>query len=473
MSRSNKKQVIDAKRRIQPRRPRRKDLLRRARKNAVATSRVKIAAQSVNTSDELSDIAAELTSTVGCPRVLPWRPFFGLLILHALTNKASMSMVDITLTGLCLTEKQRNILGLPEKLDYHHVEGNLTDLSRALAPQLDTNTGELKPARLRHDHDEVVTLVLQAELPKFLHPVGSVALDATDIASYYQIRFPNADLTSDISPDAPVPDSVGKGSASKTKMRRRDVPLGEDGRCQYTADPDARAGYRTAKQGTRPLLVGYLPTVVANVPDIGAKPTPPVARAIYMTPAGTSPGDSGLRAIDLLPALPSTAINDNAYNYSHTYGKGLISRGISPVVDLHQNFRGVKPGPRDRIIVIDQDFFTDAVPEKIRKLNKKTPRMSQTEALELAKRYDERARYAFTPQGHPHPKTRAQRFRGPALTGRVRCVNTPQSLKLAPGPNRPTTSCLPGDGCTCGTTFVATLDEYGRNHRRELYGTTA
>lgn len=451
-----------------PKAERRRDLLRRADDVTVRTKRVRVAAHVVQGNQTVIEACRLLTRATGRPRVLSWQAFFGLLLVHAQRGTGSMVITEILLTGLGLTSKQKALLGVPEHLEYHHVEGNLTDLERAFAPQVDQSTGELKPAVLPWDHDLFVSHVCNGVIPEFLGAPRAVALDGIAIESPYRIRTRSADWAADISDDLPPTD---KPSPRRT-THPDDVPAGSDGRKQFTADPDARAGHRTARQGDKSQYIGYMPTTVVAVPEVGGAAVPAVVRAIQMAPAGSSAGAAGLRSLDLLPVQPDQALSDRIFNYSRTYGAGLVMRGIDPVVDLHKTFRGVKPGPRDRVIVIDQDFYTDAIPAAERSLPVYAQNMTQAQRLALASRYDARARFAFTPQGRADRKSGKLRFRGPALTGRVRCINTPASMRAKHGPKRPTTACQKGAACSCGTTFVAELGDYARNHRRELYGTT-
>jgi hypothetical protein len=97
--------------------------------------------------------------------------------------------------------------------------------------------------------------------------------------------------------------------------------------------------------------------------------------------------------------------------------------------------------------------------------------MSDVEKLALAATYDVRAPYAYTPLGPPDKHGR-RRFRGPALTGKVRCPNTPRSMRLKATSRRPTTSCPRGTPCGCGKTVTLPLEVWSRGFQSPLYGTT-
>lgn len=150
----------------------------------------------------------------------------------------------------------------------------------------------------------------------------------------------------------------------------------------------------------------------------------------------------------------------------------MDERGISQVFDLHPTQRGKRPGPIPGTFYLDGGLFSDAMPEALHDLPGYSLGQSAEEKALLAARYDERIPYAFTTQGKPNHTRGTQRYRGPALAGRVRCPNEPRSMRLDPS-TRPTTNCTPGHPCSCGTTVTLGPDDQFQTRQRNLYGTTA
>lgn len=92
-------------------------------------------------------------------------------------------------------------------------------------------------------------------------------------------------------------------------------------------------------------------------------------------------------------------------------------------------------------------------------------------AARLAEQYDLRVPFAFATMGEPDAARGTQRYRGPALAGKVRCPNVPQSMRLSPA-HRPTTTCHSGKPCACGTTVTLGPDDVLHVRQHHIFGTT-
>lgn len=60
--------------------------------------------------------------------------------------------------------------------------------------------------------------------------------------------------------------------------------------------------------------------------------------------------------------------------------------------------------------------------------------------------------------------TGAQRFKGPALAGRVQCRNLPKRMRGDPA-TRPLTSCQKGTPCGCGVTVTVPVTTLERDRQ--------
>lgn len=448
----------------------RRDLERRARNSVVSTSTVREAAALIDRWEWTPEIHARLTAGVGRPRYLPWRAFLVLLVTHALRTQGTMVLTEMLLTAVAMSDKQRAIAGLPPFVEYHHVEGNFSDWRAAFEETVDLTTGEIHTARFPYSVDQIVSDLLHATAPPFLPASPSLAADGTAIESPYRRRSHGKKGIPDIVAGQLPTDFPETAPTVHTKGWPRN---GLDGREQHTVDPDAREGYRSAKPGSTPNYIGFEPTTVCDVPGSNEPTRYALLRAIAFRPAGSDRGEAGLSALDALHDKPAEVIIDRAYNYTLNFGPGLVARGIGMVADLHKNHRTTKPGPIPGTVFIDSDLFSDAVPDSLRSLGAFGQGWSQKERLDLAARYDKRAAWAYTPMGRPDPITGKLRFRGPALTSRVRCRNNPASMRLKASPKRPTTTCRTGTPCGCSRTVTLNPKVYARHYQTKIYGTTA
>lgn len=443
----------------------------RAEDFVVHDKRVRESVQAVDRSGIATYVEERMASTTGAGRrrVLPWRPFFALLMLSARQQKGSLILTDADLVLHALTDVQRIIAGIPEGANYSHIESNLDDLAKAIDPPYDPVTGELLTRHvLDIDLDTFANWIVTGSIPDCIKAGQAAALDSTDTETYTRSRSRTSDGLPDVDEGGLPPEDMKPASAPNTPGWPR---VGGDGRLQHTCDPDARQGFRSKKEGRLGIFTGHDTHTVVDVPDVGGAPVPGVIRAIAVRPAGSSKTAAGAAALKHLSATVRTILGDRGYSYRIDWAPALHGLGLAQHFDLHTNQRGVKPGPRDNLIWLDMALFTDAVPEDRRALALFRPMMSDREKLALAAEYDARAPFAYTPMGPPDKQGR-RRFRGPALTGKVRCRNTPTSMRLKATQHRPTTACQRGVPCGCGITVTLPLEVWSRGFQSPIYGTT-
>ncbi|HAM45874.1 MAG TPA: hypothetical protein DCM67_12755 [Propionibacteriaceae bacterium] len=314
---------------------------------------------------------------------------------------------------------------------------------------------------------DLVQHIVSASVPGFIPHPHTIALDSIDIETYCRRRSHSSNGTPDVDHQhLPAgPRSRTTGSKPKAGFPR----TGPDGRLIHTADPDVREGWRSAKEGTTSIFLGWDLHLCVDVPHLGQEPTPSLVRACTLAPAGSSKTAAGHQTLTHIPTT-QVVLADRGYSYRRDWGPTIHSLGMTSAFDLHTTQHGVRPGPRPGIVIVDGGYFSDAVPESLRCLDHYRSGMTDVEKLALASQYDARARYAFTPMGSPSANGRL-RLRGPAITGRVRCRNHPASMRLARTADHPTTACQ--DTCGCGRTATISLDEWSRLWQWPLYGTTA
>lgn len=399
-------------------------------------ARFRCALEIVDGSDLADVLTHDLTTPTGRPRLLPFRALLALLVIGALSRqRVVMTDTERVLRGL--NPEQREALVLPHgrTFNYSHIESGVADLYAGLLPVADRQTGE-------------------------------VAIDATDVETW-AARRSRASLLE--KPNGEIVESVREPIVSSGFPR-----LGLDGRLQHSADPDARDGYRSGKNlNHKDIFLGYHLHLAVDISPMGGGARTPLVRAIDVVPAGSSNTAAGLRLIDALCAQDPAVhhvIADRGYTYGITksWALPLIGRGITQTLDLHANQQATRPGPIAGTVYIDGTLFTAIMPKALRNLKRPILAASASQRAQSAENYDRRLRYAFTPFGTAHPDGR-QRFRGPALTGRVRCPNVPTSMRAPHA--RPLTTCIPGEPCACGTTITLRGDQ-ARERQRHPYGTT-
>lgn len=436
--------------------------------------------------DELQE---RMTAATGRPRTHSWRALLALLLIDALERPGQIHCTRAHHAAVRLTPKQRKKIGLTETVTYRQVHGALASLGQAMKVTLNTQTGEISaPVNM----DDLLTRIVRAPIPQDLLGGSAYAIDATDLESYYspfglinkKHQKKNQDKKKEKSKDRRPGEYESLVDEGKNSMKQKpgrvlkgDLPIiGTDGRVQNCADPDARDGYRAGKNlREKDTFTGYHPHIATAIPPPGMRASAALAHGLVICPAGSSSDQAG---IDLLEALTRADVAvkhinvDRGYSYRVTpaWARRLCRRDISQTIDLHATQRGVHPGPVPGTIFVDGHLFIDALPKPLWELPGFPLNMTTTDRLERIAEYDRRVPFAFSKFGKPNRERGTQRYRGPALTGKVRCPNHPPSMPAHPA-TRPTTSC-PSTGCHCGRTITLGPEDHLRERQDKLYGTT-
>lgn len=424
----------------------------------------------VHSTGILTAVHAWLHSNVGAPRILSAEALLTLFAVKGIA-KERMLLTEMMPILRGLTRYQRDDIGLPEFREsyYRMVTGTLDRLTAAL-----NDKGLPVPGENRHmGLDEFCTRICGGSIPENHILAGPVAIDSTDYETWARRRSWASKI--DVDPDSiPVPDSV---KPPKQFVNERGWPIkGDDGRWQHTADPTARDGWRSGRNGKRSeIYCGYDLHLAVNIREVGADEVPHVIRSMRLSPGGGHKATAGMACIDVLRDLDYTIPDvaaDRGYSYCRpeTWAIPLRERGIANVFDLHGNQRGPHPHDKPGTLWLDGGLFSTALPNRLRKLSGFRPGMTSTDRQALHAAYDERARYAFRPLAKPDHDG-YQRFKGPALAGSVRCPNHGPSMRRPH--DLPLTQCTPGTPCGCAVTLTISPDTHPGLRQRTLYGTTA
>lgn len=297
-----------------------------------------------------------LTSAVGRPRHVPFRAMLCLVTLLSLTAKGMLVVEELARVAYGLTPAQRRMFGLT-RFQSHTIRSTYEKTKEGLESVVDLETGEILDPALGIEVDEMMTRLAQAGIPDHVHDTSTKALDSTDTEVQYRIQACRPDKRPADDGSDPVPATLGG-------PREEWLKVGPDGRYQYTHDPDARAGHRTATRNQNPNYIGYELHLVVDVPEMGGDPAPQFIRAVTMPGSGTNRVKPGLDAVDLLQRPPQTLLVDRGYPYLKGWGRGLRDRGIDQYFDLRDEQRSVRPGPVTGTIWVDGQLYTIAPPRE-------------------------------------------------------------------------------------------------------------
>ena len=455
----------------------------------------KIAMQIARRSGVADALRESIDSPTGRPMDVSWTDLLAVFITHGIVG-TDMHLTRVEETAQQLVQTKLLVGTRSGRVTYDHVAHGLSRIDKSLRDGivqtahghtwLDRKTGELLPCPpgctggQALGPDEFAAALLKASAAGVPHTT-SFALDSTDYETAAARR--SWRKRPDVVDEADAPD---KASSTDDFATREFPVLGTDGRLQHSLDPDARGGYRSGK-GLRPkeTFLGYDLHITVPVPEPGAPPLPHVALGLVTAPAGAGKAEAGLRAVDALASTGTpvgTLLADRGYTYRkpEAWALHLVGRGITSIHDLHTQQLGVHPGPRPHTIWVDGSLYTSALPEHLRHLGGFSIGMTDQEKYDLQAKYEQRRPYQLDAVPHGD-RTGTMRFRGPALKKRLRCPNTPESMR-APY-SVPTTSCPPRpprdkDGkqsppaCGCGVTVVVDAEEQAWTRQRAPFGTT-
>lgn len=434
------------------------------------------AAAIVRESGVAETIQQEMTARTGRRRVHPWRAMLVVLAITALEGDGTLLLSHASRVAERLDSRQCTALDLVQPMTYAHIESAVSDLDAAMRERVHALTGEILPPRISISLDDFMTRISTGVIPARIARTSTQSLDSTDYETHYRRRSWKHHIKPDV-PTTALPEDDFEPTHAQAVNEPGWPQTGHDGRLQHSVDPDARDGYRAGKNKSRKgIFVGWDLHLAVDTPDLGSPGCPPLIRAASLRPGGSDKATAGLAVVSQLgkQASVQTLLADRGYTYlqADKWALPVHRLGIEQVFDLHVTQRGTHPGPIPGTLFLDGGLFTSALPQRHHDLPAFSLGMTSAENAALCHRYDERAPYAFTTLGKPDRARGTQRYRGPALTGRVRCPNTPKSMRLDPA-TRPTTSCTEGEPCACGTTVTLGPDDRFGTRQRLLYGTTA
>ncbi len=337
------------------------------------------------------------------------------------------------------------------------------------------------------DREWLGNAIARAPIPPEMLTSSSMAVEGTDLETWGawqgQVVVDGGDGTGaegdhDGGHDGHAPTSKApKGTAAV-------LGIGPDGRKIYTADPDARAGHRSATNSrSAGEYLGYELHNVVQTRQVTwtnyvdrvtlSGEVPGVITSMSLVPAGTHRG----RAVaDVLIAAKRLGMNiedvvvDPGYSQmsASTMHDKLAAAGIHQTFGLKTTQRGVRPFSGDALL-IDGQLFSSLLPEELRDLPMPPQGASEAEKLEREAAFNQRSRWRMCRLAGPDADG-ATRWRCPFHGGLLKSRRFPKTMR---GSNRLPLVTVPEavDRCCTGT-FSAMPAEL-HLWQRVPYGTTA
>src|ERR1019366_1501959 len=208
-----------------------------------ASTDLQIACRVVDRSGAVPVLASFLDSEVGRHRTISFRALLVACQLNALARHHKGHLVEVARVINAMSDDQRASLGIVDHdpvQTYHRVDRLFNKLCDVL------DAGHVA-GDVRVDAKWLANRLATAAVPKEFRTSSSVAVDGTDVETWGALHGDAVSV--DLDGEATETQLIDDGAAPKVKkpVRRAQVlGVGPDGRKQYTVDPDARAGHRSA-----------------------------------------------------------------------------------------------------------------------------------------------------------------------------------------------------------------------------------
>jgi hypothetical protein len=208
---------------------------------ATGETDLQVARQLISKASMLPVLTPLLETGVGRPRTLPLEAFLVAAQLNALHRHHQGHLVEIARTLNAMTPDQLASLGVSEwdqAEAYDRVEWLFVSLCKILEERAVVDGVEVDAAWFPNR-------IMAAAVPAKFRTSSSVAVDGTDLETWGALHGDSS--TVELDGDSAATQLVEEPLAKRKAVRKaRVLGVGSDGRKQYTVDPDARAGHRSA-----------------------------------------------------------------------------------------------------------------------------------------------------------------------------------------------------------------------------------
>lgn len=381
----------------------------------------------------LVTLAPAIDTELGRPRHLSLRGFLVACQLNALHRHHEAHLVEVARTLNALTESQLRRLDIRSwepDASYHRVERLFVTLC-----------GVLESREAGVDATWFANRMARAAIPSELLTSHSVAVDGTDVETWGALHGDSYVVELDgEATETQLPD----GAAIRRPSRRaRVLGIGPDGRKCYTADPDARAGHRSATN-SRPAgpYVGYELHLAVQARDVRwtnnidrttlGPEVPGVIMTCSLVPAGSHRGKA---IVDQLISLKHEDVPlrdvvwDPGYSLCQpaTAAYPLLRAGIEQTFQPVTHQRGCRPFS-GKALLIDGQLFSPHLPDHLRDLAAPPRGATEAEKLDYETRFNQRARWRLVRHAAPDADG-VTRWRCPFCAGLLRSRQLPFTMR--------------------------------------------
>jgi hypothetical protein len=403
-----------------------------------SNAELQIAQRLIRRSGIVDVLGPALLAEVGRPRELTLEGLLVALQLNALHQHHQAHLVAAARVLNALTDDQRLALGMrrwdPDEA-YPRVERLFVDICNLL-----------ESGAAGVDATWFANQLARAAIPKDQLVSRSVAVDGTDVETWGRLRGTTVqvDLDGEAAETQLVEETSAVRVTKKGKVKTAKVlAIGPDGRKQYTADPDARAGHRSAT-GNRNAgpFVGYELHLAVQTRDVRwtdyverttlGPEVPGVITTCNLVPAGSHRGEAIVEA--LIASKPEVqdltdVVWDPGYSLCQpgTTVYPLAQAGIEQTLELVTHQRGIRPFAGEALL-LDGQLYSPLLPAELRDLV--MPPRYAPRALRRAyeKKFNQRARYRYVRHSKPD-KDGVTRWRCPFCAGLLRSRRFPSTMR--------------------------------------------
>ncbi len=442
-----------------------------------SNAELNLARQLVERSGIPDVLEPHIHAEIGRPRQLSLVGFLVACQLNAFHRHHQAHLVEIARTLNALSDEQRRSLGIkggdPAE-SYHRVERLFVKLCQVL-----------ESGSAGVDARWFATQLARAAIPADVLVSNSVAVDGTDVETWGALH--GEAVTVELDGEATETQLLGEGRSQPKKSparRAKVLGIGPDGRKQYTVDPTARAGHRSATN-SRPAgpYVGYELHLGVQARDVRwsnhidrttlGPEVPGVITTCNLVPAGTHRGRAVVPA--LLEAKQdgqqlTDVVWDPGYSLCqatttvHPLAQGGISQTFQPVT--HQ--RGSRPFSGEALL-IDGQLFSPHLPQDLHDLPAPPRGASEEEKLTYEAKFNQRARWRLVRHAGPDADG-VTRWRCPFCAGLLRSRKVPKTMRRS---RRVPLVDLSEGGTTCCSGTLSAVPSEMALSQRIPYGTTA
>ncbi len=407
-------------------------------RRAPSNEELSLARQVIRRSGLVERLSCYLDSETGRPRRIPLEALLVCFQVNALQRHHQAHVIEVARLMNAMTDAQRESLGITswdEAQAYARVDWLYNRLCTVLSAGIDGL-----------DAQWFADCLVRASIPRRYELTHSVAVDGTDVETWGAFQGSTTVVLDGEA--AETQSTAGTPASVKATKRAKVVAVGPDGRNQYTPDPDARAGHRSAN-GQHPAgpYIGYELHLGVQVRDVRwtnyvdkttlSDKVPHLIRSAVLVPAGTH------RTKTMTPILIAAKARgeklrdvlwDPGYSECRpeTWSYPLGRAGISSTFSLTMAQRGIRPFSK-RAFVLDGQLFSDLLPAELRDLPMPPVNLpDQAKAPAYEKHFNERARWRLVRHSAPD-RNGVSRWRCPFCAGLLKSRSFPSTMRRGPG----------------------------------------